>query len=174
MDHDFTTIRNQFAFDVIFTETEGVNIPIGQAETTIMPDRHQVIGYTTGTYDLFHIGHLNIIRRAKELCDYLIVGVSTDELVESYKHRRPVYKQKERMEIIGALKYVDQVVEQTSLDKTDAWKKLHFNKLFHGDDWKGSSLYNHIEEDLKTVGCEIIYLPHTKGVSSSDIRSHIK
>lgn len=174
MNHDFTTIRNQYAFDVVFTGTEGVDITNVQTETAVMPDRHQVIGYTTGTYDLFHIGHLNIIRRAKELCDYLIVGVSTDELVENYKHRLPVYKQKERMEIIGALKYVDQVVEQTSLDKMDAWKELHFNKLFHGDDWKGSSLYNHIEEELKTVGCEITFLPHTKGVSSSDIRSHIK
>lgn len=183
MDDDFSTIRHQYPFEVVFNETEEENMPQDLPELqssficherTTIPDDHQVVGYTTGTYDLFHIGHLNVIRRAKELCDYLIVGVSTDELVASYKHHQPVYRQDERMEIIGSLKYVDQVIEQKTLDKMDVWKELHFNKLFHGDDWKGSSLYNRIEEDLKTIGCEIVYLPHTEGVSSSNIRSHIK
>ena len=177
IDHDLSTVRNQYPVDVVFTETDGVDMTLSSQlchERMDIPDGHQVIGYTTGTFDLFHIGHLNIIRRAKELCDYLIVGVSTDELVQSYKHRKPVYKQDERMEIIGSLKYVDKVIEQKSLDKMDAWKDYHFNTLFHGDDWKGSQLYNRIEEQLQAVGCQIIYLPHTEGISSSGLRQQIK
>lgn len=177
VDHDLSTVRNQYPIDVVFSETDGVDLTLSSQfshERKSIPDGHQIIGYTTGTFDLFHIGHLNIIRRAKELCDYLIVGVSTDELVESYKHRLPVYKQNERMEIVGSLKYVDEVIEQQSLDKMDAWREHHFNTLFHGDDWKGSPLYNRIEEQLQAVGCKITYLPHTEGVSSSDIRQHIK
>ena len=125
------------------------------------------IGYTTGVFDMFHIGHLNILRRAKEQCDYLIVGVSTDELVESYKQKRPVIPFADRMEIVEAIRYVDQVVPQTSLDKVQAWKQLHFDAVFHGDDWKGSDMYNQIEKDLKEVGCDLVFLSHTQGISSS-------
>ena len=172
-ENDVSTITNQHAYDVVFNDEVLSSSPVIRKEMPTF-DSHQVIGYTTGTYDLFHIGHLNIIRRAKELCDILIVGVSTDELVKSYKHHLPVYNQEERMQIISSLKYVDMVIEQNTLDKMDVWNEIHFNVLFHGDDWKGSPLYNRIEENLKTVGCKIIYLPHTEGVSSSDIRSHIK
>ena len=103
------------------------------------------IGYTTGVFDMFHIGHLNILRRAKEQCDYLIVGVSTDELVRDYKNKTPIVPFEERKAIVDAIKYVDEVVPQTSMDKFEAWKKLHFNAIFHGDDWKGS---NHRHEIL--------------------------
>lgn len=127
------------------------------------------IGYTTGVYDLFHIGHLNILRRAKEQCDYLIVGVSTDELVESYKHKRPVVPFAERKAIVEAIRYVDQVVAQTTMDKLMAWRELHFDAVFHGDDWKGSSMYNDIEKKLAEVGCELVFLPHTQGVSSTSL-----
>ena len=125
------------------------------------------IGYTTGVYDLFHIGHLNILRRAKEQCDYLIVGVSTDDLVESYKHKRPVIPFEERIEIVKAIRYVDEVVPQTSMDKLEAWKNLHYNALFHGSDWKGSSMYDEIERCLKDVGVDLVFLPHTTGTSST-------
>jgi len=125
------------------------------------------IGYTTGVYDLFHIGHLNILKRAKEQCEYLIVGVSTDEVVESYKHKKPIIPFAERVEIVGAVKYVDLVVPQTSMDKFEAWEKYHFDVLFHGDDWKGSSMYNDIENKLKAVGCDLVFLPHTAGISST-------
>ena len=94
-----------------------------------------IIGYTTGVFDLFHVGHLNILKRAREQCDFLIVGVSTDELVEQYKNKRPVICYQERMEIVKAIRYVDRVVPQTSRDKLAAWKEHRFDKMFVGDDW---------------------------------------
>lgn len=127
------------------------------------------VGYTTGVYDMFHIGHLNILRRAKEQCDYLIVGVSTDDLVEQYKHKRPVIPLEDRMEIVKAIRYVDQVVPQVSMDKVAVWKQLHFNALFHGDDWKGSDMYNEMEEKLKAMGVDTVFLPHTDGISSTQL-----
>ena len=132
------------------------------------------IGYTTGVYDMFHIGHLNILRRAKEQCDYLIVGVSTDELALSYKHKAPVISYEERKAIVEAIKYVDRVVPQTSMDKLAAWKELHFDAIFHGDDWKGTPMYNQIERDLKEVGCDLVFLPHTKGTSSTLLKQSLE
>lgn len=125
------------------------------------------IGYTTGVFDLFHIGHLNILRRAKEQCEYLIVGVSTDELVETYKHKCPIIPFAERVAIVEAIRYVDQVVPQTSMNKIDAWQRLHFDAVFHGDDWRGSDLYQKIEESLNAVGCDLVFLEHTSGTSST-------
>ena len=125
------------------------------------------IGYTTGVFDMFHIGHLNILKRAKEQCDYLIVGVSTDELVESYKHKKPIIPFDERIAIVDAIKYVDRVLPQTSMDKIAAWQNLHFDVMFHGSDWQNSDMYNRIVDDLKKVGAEVVFLPHTAGVSST-------
>ena len=125
------------------------------------------IGYTTGVFDMFHIGHLNILRQAKAKCDYLIVGVSTDEVVQQYKHKTPIISFMERMAIVGAIRYVDEVVPQTSMNKMEAWKKLHFDVMFHGSDWKGSDMYNKIVDDFKAVGVEVEFLPHTDGVSST-------
>lgn len=127
----------------------------------------RIIGYTTGVFDMFHIGHLNILRRAKEQCDYLIVGVSTDENVMTYKHKSPVIPYEERKAIVEAIRYVDQVVPQTSMDKFEAWKALGFHRLFHGNDWKGSSMYDEVEAKLKAVGVEVVYFPYTKGTSST-------
>lgn len=125
------------------------------------------IGYTTGVFDMFHIGHLNILRRAKQQCDYLIVGVSTDELALAYKKKTPVIPFEERKAIVEAIKYVDQVVPQTSMDKLSAWEQLHFDAIFHGDDWKGTPMYQKIESNLHSVGCDLIFLPHTEGTSST-------
>lgn len=125
------------------------------------------IGYTTGVFDMFHVGHLNILERAKERCDYLIVGVSTDELVQEYKNKKPIIPFAERKRIIESIKYVDAVVPQLNMDKYEAWEQLHFNAVFHGDDWKGSNLYNEIEEKLKKVGVDMVFLPHTDGISST-------
>lgn len=133
-----------------------------------------VVGYTTGVFDLFHVGHLNILKRAKEHCDYLIVGVSTDELVEKYKAHKPVIPFEERVQIVEAIKYVDKVVPQTEMDKMEAWKQYHFNKLFHGDDWKDSELYNRMKVALGEVGVEIVYFPYTKTTSSTIITETIK
>ena len=129
-----------------------------------------IVGYTTGVFDMFHIGHLNIIKKAKENCDYLIVGVSTDEVVFNYKNRKPMISFEERVEIVKAIRYVDEVVPQISMDKYEAWKKLHFNRLFHGHDWKGSEMYIEIENRLIKEGVEIIYFPYTQGTSSSILK----
>lgn len=131
------------------------------------------IGYTTGVFDLFHVGHLNILRRAKEQCEYLIVGVSTDELVRTYKNKTPVIPFCERVEILESIKYVDQVVPQKNMDKFSAWKELRYDVIFHGDDWKGSKLYNENEKKLSKVGVECVYFPYTKGTSSTLLRRNI-
>ena len=133
-----------------------------------------IVGYTTGVFDLFHIGHLNILRRAKEQCDYLIVGVSTDELVEQYKNKRPIISFEERCEIVKAIRYVDEVVPQTDREKFAAWERLKFNKMFVGDDWKGSPLFTQLEEQFKPHGVEIVYFPYTKGTSSTFLKETLK
>lgn len=132
------------------------------------------IGYTTGVFDMFHIGHLNLLRRAKERCDYLIVGVSTDEVVESYKHHLPVIPYEQRVAIVEAIKYVDEVVPQTTMDKTEFLKQRHFDVMFHGDEWKGTDLYNKYEEEFVKYGARIEYLNHTEGISSSMLREKVK
>lgn len=132
------------------------------------------IGYTTGVFDLFHIGHLNILKRAKEQCEHLIVGVSTDELVRDYKHKTPVIPFEERIKIVEAIRYVDEVVPQTSMDKFAAWEKIHFDAIFHGDDWKGSTMYNEIEMKLNAVGVDMVFLKHTQGTSSTEISKKLQ
>lgn len=139
-----------------------------------MAEKKYKIGYTTGVFDMFHIGHLNILRRAKEQCEYLIVGVSTDELVATYKHKTPVIPYEARAAIVAAIRYVDQVVPQTDMDKTVAWQNLRFNVVFHGDDWKGSSMYDAIETRLQSVGVDMVFLPHTDGVSSTILAKKLK
>ena len=132
-----------------------------------------VIGYTTGVYDMFHIGHLNILKRAKEQCDYLIVGVSTDELVQREKNKIPIISFEERCAIVGAIRYVDQVVPQFDKNKFEAWEKYHFNKMFVGSDWKGTEAWNIFEEQFRPLGVEIVYLEHTDGISSTILRDKI-
>ena len=132
-----------------------------------------IIGYTTGVYDMFHIGHLNLLKRAKEKCDYLIVGVSTDECCESYKHKRPVIPYEQRAAIVAAIKFVDEVVPQENMDKLAFLKQRHFDVMFHGDEWKGTDLYNHYEEEFLKFGAQIEYFSHTDGISSSLLRNII-
>ena len=136
--------------------------------------KKHVIGYTTGVYDMFHIGHLNVIRRAKEQCDYLIVGVSTDELVQKEKSKMPVIPYEERVEIVSAIKYVDQVVPQIDKNKLAAWKNYHFDKMFVGSDWQGSPQWIEFEKQFAPLGVEIVYLPHTDGISSTALTEVIK
>ena len=132
------------------------------------------IGYTTGVFDMFHVGHLAILRRAKEQCDYLIVGVSSDELVEEYKKKTPVICLEDRMEIVGAIRYVDQVVVQENMDKYMAWEKYHYNVLFHGDDWKNTDMYKKEEKKLSNVGVDVVFLPHTPGVLTTILTEIIR
>lgn len=138
-----------------------------------METKKKIIGYTTGVFDMFHIGHLNILKRAKEQCDYLIVGVSTDELCMNYKKKKPIIPCSERKAIIEAIKYVDEVVLQTDRDKFSAWKKLKFDVMFVGDDWKNSPLFTELEEKFNQVGVKIVFFPYTKITSSSIIREKL-
>lgn len=131
------------------------------------------IGYTTGVFDMFHIGHLNILKKAKEQCEFLIVGVSTDEVVQNYKGKTPVIDFESRKAIVEAIKYVDLVVPQTSLDKIEAYKKYKFNALFYGDDWKGTGMYKEIERRLAEFGVKVVFIEHTKGISSSMLREKV-
>lgn len=126
------------------------------------------IGYTAGVFDLFHIGHLNLLKNAKGMCDKLIVGVTTDELVQ-YKGKDPMIPFVDRIEIVRNIKYVDAVVAQEDMDKLTMCKKLKADVLFVGDDWYNSEKWNKYDTDFKEAGMEIVYFPYTKGISSTQI-----
>ena len=127
-----------------------------------------IIGYTAGVYDLFHIGHLNLLKNAKGMCDKLIVGVTTDELV-SYKHKRAMIPFEDRVEIVRSIKYVDAVVPQEDMDKLTMCKKLKANVMFVGDDWYATEKWQKFEDEFKEAGIQIVYFPYTKGISSTQI-----
>lgn len=135
---------------------------------------NKIIGYTTGVFDMFHIGHLNILKRAKEHCDYLIVGVSTDQLCENYKKKKTIIPFEERKAIVEAIRYVDEVVPQIDRDKYHAWEKYQFDVMFVGDDWKGTPLFNELEEKFKDIGVSIEYFSYTKGTSSTILREKLE
>lgn len=128
-----------------------------------------IIGYTTGVYDLFHIGHLNLFKSAKGLCDKLIVGVTVDELV-SYKGKRALIPFEDRIEIVRSCRYVDAAVPQYDMDKLTACKKLGASILFVGDDWYGTDKWREYEKQFAEEGIRIIYFPYTQGTSSTQIR----
>jgi glycerol-3-phosphate cytidylyltransferase len=128
--------------------------------------RRPVIGYTSGVFDLFHVGHLNLLIAAKSLCDRLVVGVSTDELV-AYKHKKPVIPFDERIQIVRACSYVDVAIAQESLDKVEAHKRLKFDSLFVGDDWHGDPGWVEMETNLIDSGVKIHYFPYTRTTSST-------
>ena len=125
-----------------------------------------IIGYTSGVYDLFHIGHLNMLRNAKSLCDKLIVGITTDELV-AYKNKKAVIPFIERMEIVRSIKYVDAVVAQEDMDKFKLWEKLKYDVMFVGDDWFKSVKWNKLDAQFNEIDVKIVYFPYTKGTSST-------
>lgn len=134
-------------------------------------------GYTAGVYDMFHIGHLNVLRNAKALCNELIVGVSTDEVVEKNKNKKTIIPFDERIKIIEAIKYVDKAVPQTTYSiegKIESAKENKIDVMFVGDDWKGTEKWNKIEEELKKINVDVVYLPHTDGISSTMLREKIK
>ena len=127
-----------------------------------------VIGYTAGVYDLFHVGHLNLLKNAKGMCDKLVVGVTTDELV-SYKGKQAMIPFEDRIEIVRSIRYVDAAVPQYDMDKLTACKKLGATILFVGDDWYGTEKWKKYEEDFAKEGIRIVYFPYTKGISSTKI-----
>ena len=136
-------------------------------------ERKKIIGYTTGVFDMFHIGHLNILKRARAHCDYLIVGVSTDELCESYKHKKPIIPFEERKAIVEGIRYVDKVVPQVDREKFKAWERIGFDVMFVGDDWKNSPLFNELEEKFAHENVKIEYFPYTTGTSSTILREKL-
>jgi glycerol-3-phosphate cytidylyltransferase len=127
-----------------------------------------IIGYTSGVFDLFHIGHLNLLKNAKGMCDKLVVGVTTDELV-LYKNKKAIIPFQDRIEIVRNIKYVDAVVVQENMDKLVMCKKLKADVLFVGDDWYNSDKWNTYEKEFSAFGIRIIYFPYTNGVSSTQI-----
>lgn len=131
------------------------------------------IGYTDGVYDLFHVGHLNMINTAKQNCEYLIVGVHGDEVVKAYKHRMPIINENDRRKIVASIKGVDKAVINRFRDKLKLWELYHFDVVFIGDDWKGTQRWNDFEKILNKIGVDVVYVPYTKGISTTEIRQKI-
>ena len=132
------------------------------------------IGYTTGVFDMFHIGHLNILRRAKEQCEYLVVGVTTDALCFERKNKYPMICEADRVEIVKAIRYTDEVVLQSDMDKLAAVKKYGADAVFVGSDWKGMPSWDEYERQFAEVGCTVVYLDHTDGISSTILKERLE
>ena len=138
-----------------------------------MEKKRYKVGYTTGVFDMFHIGHLNILQRAKEQCETLVVGVTTDDLCYKRKNKYPVICQADRMAIVQAIRFVDKVVEQTDMEKIRPVKELGADAVFVGSDWKGTEAWNLYEKQFAEIGCTVVYLDHTDGISSTIIRDKL-
>lgn len=138
-----------------------------------MSEKKYKIGYTDGVYDLFHVGHLNMINCAKENCEYLIVGVHGDAVVKGYKNHFPIINEADRARIISSVKGVDQVVINDTRDKLTLLERHHFDVIFIGDDWKGTERWNNFEKVLNEHGVDVVYVPYTKGISTRDIKKQI-
>ncbi|MCW4385455.1 adenylyltransferase/cytidyltransferase family protein [Salinibacterium sp. SYSU T00001] len=128
------------------------------------------MGYAAGAFDLFHIGHLNVLKRARERCDYLIAGVVSDEVLELTKGARPVIPLAERLEIVRSIRYVDEAVAEVVPDKLETWKAVRYTHFFKGDDWKGTERGLALERSFDAVGVEVVYFPYTEGTSSTRLR----
>lgn len=135
------------------------------------------VGYTCGVFDVFHVGHLNLLEKCKEMCEVLIVGICNDDYVYNVKHKNPVFSEDERLRIVGALRCVDraEIVDiETTNEKMLALNKFKFDVLFSGDDWKGSERYLKTEKEFEKYGTAIEYLPYTKGISTTIIKEKMK
>ena len=127
-------------------------------------------GYTQGVYDMFHVGHLNLINNAKQQCEYLTVGVNADTLVWEYKHKHPIVSQEDRKKIVENIKAVDEAVIAYTLDKVEQLNIIKFDVIFIGDDWKGNPRWERTIIDLQKLGVDVVFLPYTRGVSSTNLR----
>lgn len=131
------------------------------------------LGYTDGVFDLFHVGHLNMVETAKENCEELIVGVHSDEVVKGYKHITPIINENDRARILSSVKGVDRVVINQFRDKMKLWELYHFDVIFIGDDWKGTERWINFEKELAKINVDVIYVPYTKGISTTQIKQMI-
>jgi len=138
-----------------------------------MSSAGNIVGYTAGTFDMFHVGHLNLIENAKRHCDYLIVGVNNDELVARYKHKSVIVPLDERIRIVQSIKYVNEAIAVDTLEKMPYWEKLRFNKLFIGSDWIGNARWDKTKLEMESVGVELVYLPYTQSTSSTVLREKL-
>lgn len=138
-----------------------------------MSEKKYKKGYTDGVYDLFHVGHLNMVQQAKAQCEYLIVGVHGDEVVNEYKHHYPIIPEDERARIMGAIVGVDEVRINDTRDKLTLLDRYGFDVIFIGDDWKGTERWINFEKVLGERGVDVIYVPYTKGISTTDIKKRI-
>jgi len=129
-----------------------------------------IIGYTTGVFDLFHIGHLNILRNARSQCDKLVVGVTTDELAVKLKERKPIVPFAERLEIVRSIRCVDEARAEVTDDKIAAWQEVRYNVIFKGDDWRGSAKWTALERKFRSLGVQVVFFPYTTTTSSTLIR----
>ncbi|MBO8198886.1 adenylyltransferase/cytidyltransferase family protein [Streptomyces smyrnaeus] len=128
------------------------------------------VGYAPGAYDLFHVGHLNLLRHARSRCDYLVAGVVSDEMAERAKGRPPVIPLIERLQIVRSIRFVDAAFVETVPDKLETWQQVRFDVLFKGDDWRGTPKGERLEADFRTVGVEVVYFPYTMHTSSTQLR----
>jgi glycerol-3-phosphate cytidylyltransferase len=128
------------------------------------------VGYAPGVYDLFHIGHLNVLRNSRQFCDHLIAGVVSDDLAQRVKGLRPVVPLEERLEIVQAIRFVDEAVIEDLPHKLEMWERLRFDVIIKGDDWKGTDKGDKLEADFAAVGVEVAYLPYTQRTSSTMLR----
>ncbi len=128
------------------------------------------VGYVPGAFDMFHVGHLNILRNARLVCDYLIAGVVSDDLVAKVKGKPPIVPLAERLEIVRGIRYVDEAVEEDVPEKLQMWERLHFDVIIKGDDWRGTPKGDKLERDFGAVGVEVAYLPYTAHTSSTALR----
>jgi len=134
----------------------------------------RVVGYAPGVYDLFHIGHLNVLRNSRQFCDHLIAGVLTDEMAQRGKGNTPIVPQDERLEIVGGIRYVDEAVAEDVPHKMEMWERLKFDVVIKGDDWKGTDRGDKLESDFAAVGVRVAYLPYTKHTSSTMLRQVLR
>jgi glycerol-3-phosphate cytidylyltransferase len=142
----------------------------GELPAYVRPPRSGVVGYVPGAFDLFHIGHLNILRRASLSCDHLIAGVVSDEVAQFQKGRRPVVPEQERLEIVQSMRMVDEAVIEWTTDKLVTWERVGFDVLFKGDDWRGSEKWTRLEAEFAPRGVRVAYLPYTGYTSTTKLR----
>lgn len=138
-----------------------------------METKKYKVGYTSGVYDMFHVGHLNVIERAKQYCETLIVGVTTDDLCYKRKKKFPIIIQENRLRIVQAIRYVDKAIYQENMDKLEIVKKYGIDVVFVGSDWKGTPSWNQYEKEFSEYGCSVVYLDHTDGISSTILRKRL-
>lgn len=131
------------------------------------------IGYTQGVFDMFHIGHLNLIKNAKKNCEFLIVGVNSDSLVESYKHLKPNINENDRATIINNIKGVDKTIIVDTLDKKEIYNTIKFDCIFIGDDWINDARWQKTVEEMREIGVDVVFLPYTKKISSTALRKKL-